>query len=337
MSFVATSNLRVLNEAQALLIVDAAIQHYLTERYAKIKPFVDQHFTFIGSLKLHRRAIGWDLLRSPINLLLAPPHLGLNLAGQAVQRLGAKRSGLWLTRRNLLLRTDVAREVTWRVQTELLERPVIEYDRQGRVTRRADCDALAEIILRDPQLDCLLQPLLTAIRKRAEDPGFRSQLVEKLSVYAGSRTAGNEITTALLITSLGAATFRDFTPGALGLGSLLATALAQHAAIASFPLGASAGGLWYTLFPVAPSLGFNLAITGGVMGTAAVLSSFAGLVSDPLERRFGLHERRLHRLLDTIAADLVGSDETKLTLRGAYVARLLDLLDMLRTLYRLAH
>jgi hypothetical protein len=51
------------------------------------------------------------------------------------------------------------------------------------------------------------------------------------------------------------AAFHQLTPGTLTLGPVLAAALAQQAAIASFPLGAGLGGLWYGLFPAAPSAG----------------------------------------------------------------------------------
>ena len=46
------------------------------------------------------------------------------------------------------------------------------------------------------------------------------------------------------------AAFHKLTPGTLTLGPVIAAALAQQAAVASFPLGAALGGLWYGLLPV---------------------------------------------------------------------------------------
>src|SRR5258707_12617349 len=49
-------------------IVHDAVRKYIATRRERIDLFVDRHFTLAGSLELHRRAIGWDLLRAPANL-----------------------------------------------------------------------------------------------------------------------------------------------------------------------------------------------------------------------------------------------------------------------------
>jgi hypothetical protein len=40
-------------------------------RRARVRPFVDQHFSLLGSAAIHRAALGWDILRAPANILLA--------------------------------------------------------------------------------------------------------------------------------------------------------------------------------------------------------------------------------------------------------------------------
>src|SRR6266404_6333456 len=45
-------------------IVHDAVHKYIATRRERIDLFVDRHFTLAGSLELHRRAIGWDLLKS---------------------------------------------------------------------------------------------------------------------------------------------------------------------------------------------------------------------------------------------------------------------------------
>jgi len=58
-------------------IVRDAAHRYIASRRERIDAFVDCHFTLAGSLALHRRAIGWDLLRAPANLFLAGPALAV--------------------------------------------------------------------------------------------------------------------------------------------------------------------------------------------------------------------------------------------------------------------
>lgn len=132
----------------------------------------------------------------------------------------------------------------------------------------------------------------------------------------------------------GAALFQKLTPGALTLGPVLAATLAHHAAVASFPLGASLGGLWYGLFPIQPSLQLIVGTTGGLMLLAAVSAAFAGVLSDPVQRALGLHQRRLHRLIDALGYELRGDSETAFRVRDHYVARIFDLIDLARATYR---
>jgi hypothetical protein len=66
-------------EELARAIVQDAVHKYIATRRERIDPFVDRHFTLAGSLALHRRAIGWDLLRAPANLFLAGPALSVKL------------------------------------------------------------------------------------------------------------------------------------------------------------------------------------------------------------------------------------------------------------------
>src|SRR5439155_10609248 len=120
-------------------------------RRARLDAFVDRHFTLAGSVALHQRALGWDLLRAPANLFLAGPALALKLMAWAARRGGMERVAVWLARRRLLLETEVAREIEWLVATELLEIPCRRRDRgrdRGR-DRASYRDAIAETILAD--------------------------------------------------------------------------------------------------------------------------------------------------------------------------------------------
>jgi hypothetical protein len=113
--------------------------------------------------------------------------------------------------------------------------------------------------------------------------------------------------------------------------------IAQQMAIAAFPLGASLGGLWYGLFPVTASSGLLAATTGGVFLGGAMLAAFSGVVTDPLQRRLGLHRRRLERLLRILEADLSGASGQNRIMRDHYVARLVDIFDLITLAMRVSH
>ena len=69
--------------------------------------------------------------------------------------------------------------------------------------------------------------------------------------------------------------------------------------------------------------------TAGVLGVAAVATAFAGMVSDPVQRALGLHHRRLNRFIDSLEAAFHHSGAAGSRHTTLYVARLIDLLDLL--------
>jgi hypothetical protein len=236
-----------------------------------------------------------------------------------------ERVSAWLAGRRILLQTEVAREIEWLVTTELLEIPC---RRRDRVSYR---DALAEMILADERAAALL------VAPAGADPDFRRRLAAAVETYLGSRTATAEIATGFVAAGLGALVVKQATPGLVTLSSALAGMLAQQMAISAFPLGASLGGLWYSLFPAEAGPGLLAATTAGVFLGGAMLAAFSGVVADPLQRRLGLHRGRLERLLRILEADLCGEPGRNRLMRDHYVARLVDIFDLIALAMRVSH
>ena len=288
---------------------------------------MDSTFSLSGSLRLHRRAVGWDLVRSPANLALSAPHLAARVSAGLARRAGLAPAADWLDSRRYFLQTDVARELEWRLFTELLELPI----KQGeRVSER---DALADEILRDPRIalgsgDALQSP--------AEQEAFRAWLAGAVSTYEGTRVSAADLTTATVSAGVGALAFKKLTPGMLSLGPATAQMLVQHAAIAGFPLGSGAGALWYGVFPTAAPAALSIGLTGGLLAAGAVIAAFSGVVTDPIQRGLGLHQRRLRRLIDCLERELTGQGDSRFTVRDHYVARTLDVIEALGLVWRAA-
>src|SRR5262249_26134739 len=156
--------------------------------------------------------------------------------------------------------------------------------------------------------------LAANVRRHSDDPELRAQLAARLEDYTGSRAAAADLVTALLAIGVGAGAGRQFTPGALSLGPVLPAARAQHAAVGSTPVGIGALGA---------------AASGSALAVLGVLAAFGGVIADPVQRRLGLHQRRLDRLIDALDADLRG-DRDGWRPRDHYVARVVDLLDVAR-------
>ncbi len=319
-----------IDEAVAGEVVDWAVARYFDTRRDKITGFVDRHFSFQGSLRLHRHAVGWDVLRAPVNVAFVLPTAGMKLTALGLRRCGpgAADTARWLESRDLFLKTRVGAELQWLMHTELLELPL----EQGG--RRFDRDALAEQIFSHPLVHGALEQTILSVRQAADRPAFRERLTEAMSTYTGTRAAAADIANALIAAGVGAAAFKQLTPGAITMGPALAAVLAQQFAILNFPLGAGLGGLWYGAFPAAAPGALVAGSTAGLMGVAAVMAAFAGILADPAQRKLGLHQRRLRRMLDTLERQFGGDADAQFIVRDHYIARLVDIVDLMRVAIR---
>ena len=304
--------------------VSDATRHYLTERRALVAPFTARHFRRRGAWRINRRALGKDLLRTPANVLWAVPRLLAQGSAVIGRKLGFNTLARQLDSLPSGFKTDVEREIEWLIYCELLELPLAQ---GGRCCTK---DALLEQILTHPVIQQLLIPGLLQLDQLSHRQNFRLQLENYLGTYTNSRTAAADLSGALLSLAAGATAFRQFTPGAMAMGSATATAIANQLAIANFTLGSTLGSLYYGLFPTAASTGLLVATTGGLIAGIGALSALAGAITDPIQQALGLHERKLLKLLDTLEQELTGQGDGY-RLHDAYVARIFDLWDLLQT------
>jgi hypothetical protein len=306
------------DRAQALAAVRDGAAVYFALARGRVSPFVDAHFSWRGTLSLHRAALGWDVLKAPLNVSLALPQIALHAGAFLARSAGAARLAATL-HRTILLRTAVSREIEWLIHTELLQLPFAQGARAGQR------DALSEAILAQPTV----QAALAEIGRHGEDPAFRARLRKAMDEYGISRSAAAEITTGLLNLSAGALAVNKLTPGAATLGPAIAGLVAHQSAVGAFPLGAWAGAAWYGFFPVIPSAGLVGAATGGLVVGSAMFAAFAGVVFDPIQKALGLHRRRLLRMIDGLERQFNDPEAAGFSVRDQYVARLLDVFDIL--------
>lgn len=73
--------------------IRSGIGRYFDDCRARVPAFIDRHFHYPGAIATNRMALGWDMLRAPINLLWAPVYALACL----VKILVPKQAGLmWL-------------------------------------------------------------------------------------------------------------------------------------------------------------------------------------------------------------------------------------------------
>jgi len=311
-------------------IFDAAVRRYVESRRPLVAPFVTDNFTLRGSLKLHRHAVGLDLVRAPYNVMAGMATAVRNVSAAGVRMAGAPETAAKMTSRNLFLKTKVARELEWRLHASLLELPLDQGD------RKTTQDRLVEETLSDPRLAAQFEHLLTIVGDRASDTQFRERVTQAMQEYLGSRAAAADITSSLFAAGAGFVAYQKLTPGAAALSGVVAGSIAHSTAIANFWAGSWLGGMYYSIFAAKASPLLYAGVFAGMMVPIAMLTAFAGVVADPVQRALGLHERRLNKLLDVFEHNLLRDDGAQFVARDHYVARIMDLLDWSATIVRLA-
>jgi len=126
---------------QAQVAVNKAIEKYIESRKEKVPGFVKRHFSFPGTLLLNKKAIGSDLYKAPINVIWLLPYTGLKASSALLKKVGFERIPSRIENMPMGFTTDVQKEVTWLIFTELLEIPYV----QGK--RKSNKDTLLQIIL----------------------------------------------------------------------------------------------------------------------------------------------------------------------------------------------
>ncbi|BBL75127.1 hypothetical protein MishRS11D_22250 [Methylomagnum ishizawai] len=304
--------------------VQRGIQAYIESRRDKVPEFVERHFSLRGAWALHRATLGRDFYRHPLNMLWGLPWALTQGAAGLAGRMGADRAAAWLHRVPPGIPTRLDRELRWLLHTELLELP---YADEGRESRH---DALMETLLAQPEIAALCGEYLRILGDQADRPGFRAALETKLAEYGKTRAGVSELAGSLITLATGYAVSQQVTPGALSAGSAAAAVIAQQLAIANFWLGSTVGAWYYAVFPATASAGLVVATTGALLAAVGVLAALSWIVLDPLLAKTGLHRRRLLGFVDALGAQLAGGEGGDYRVRDHYIARVFDVLDVLR-------
>ena len=223
------------------------------------------------------------------------------------------------------LKTTVQEEINSLIFIHLLELP------NGKGRGKNVTDALLAEILDQPEVKSLFQDQLALIMSQSQQEGFRASLEKRLKEYSLSRNAVSELAGNIISLATGAGMMGKMTPGGISFGTVLAATIAQQSAIAGFFMGPTLGGLYYGIFPASSSMGLAVASTSTVLAILAIFSAFSGIITDPIQARLGIHEKRLNRLIDSLENTLTGKGDSELKLRGKYLARVFDLLDLFKT------
>lgn len=300
------------NEKAVKTAISLGIEDFFSESQLAVDGFIRRHYCYPGCWKTNRVAFGFDLLRAPINLIWAPIYIAILLVILLLSRCGFKRCGPWVSRIPGGMTTNVQRNINTKIDVELLERERLTLCIRGR-------------------LEHLHPTLENSVELSSYQQNLESIVDESLKQLMQTRTAVADISNTMLSTIVGALVFKKFTPGGIGIGILATSMWLNYRASENFFLGSALGGVYYSFFPKQASLLENSLGVFLAMVVLAVLASFSGLLTDPIQSILGLHRRRLRKMLVQIEKDFVEKKDSRFKTIDPYVARILELFDTLKS------
>ena len=153
-----------------------------------------------------------------------------------------------------------------------------------------------------------------------------------MKIYVRTRNVAADITAGTLAALIGIVFLNQFTPGSVSAGSAMAHVVAKEQAVSDFALGEVFGQLYYTVFPVNPSLTIITVVLLVVTAIIVVVGAFSGMVHDPIQTITGIHQRRLNQMLNAIEASFNQTAGKGYRPKDTFFGRILDLVDWVKGL-----
>jgi hypothetical protein len=303
--------------------VKNGIERYIASRKLMVYPFTDRNYSFQGSLKIHKKAIGWDLFFVPVNILWSLLKLFAVIFSFLMNKVGLRYISRKLKHLPPSFDTATEKEINWLIYSELLELPFV----QGE--RKSTKDALLDEILNDITLKEVVNDLVGEIRTKQGSINFREGIEKKLQEYGTTRVSSSELASNLLLITSSYATLGRASFGALGAGNLVGASIAHSMAVSNFWLGSTIGGWYYAVISVSVPVVVIIPVIGVMIILLAVVSTFIGVFIDPLQSKFGWHQKRLLGLIESFHDDLLSKNNNDYHLKEKYCSRVFDVLDIL--------
>lgn len=299
-----------------------AVARYIASRRQRIPEFTQEHFSLKGSARLHRHAIGWDLIKAPVNAGASVLTALQNLGAKALEIGGAPQHAAKIKSKALFITTEVSEQINQKIYEQLLELPY-----QGAAP--AFVDGLMAEILNASEIQALYRATLETLAHADDKTALEQKLTEAFADYAHSRTAAADIAVTLASAATGFVLLHKVTPGLASLSTAIAQSLAQSVAAHTFWAGPWAGRLYYGVAGASATPLLSIGTFTTVLIPAALVATFSGIATDPIQLKLGMHDKRLNALLDNLEKVLLGEEGVEISVKEHYIARILDVLDWL--------
>ncbi|MBC7692154.1 MAG: hypothetical protein H7222_10320 [Methylotenera sp.] len=266
--------------------LEDSIHLYIEQRKALVQPFCARHFSMSGTLITQKKSWTEDLIKNPINALWAIPFLTVRKAADWLDKLGFDRLKGWVLLIPPGLKTRSQREIEAFIELELLQ--------------DADGNALKKVLKANPQL----KPFVTS-DSFVDVLTSQNEIIPELKLYTLKRAQIADVAGTVSALILSHFMFGGRSLDFFQMGRTLARKWAKKDAASHFFLGKTLGSSFYNVAPVHVSATQIRIATASIVFGITLLSFIISLISDPIQMKLSIHERRLNELLDSYQEKLL--------------------------------
>lgn len=269
--------------------IDHAVAVYADACRDRIPAFIASHFSLRQTWELQRPTLGRDLLLGPINALWSIPYLTTSRICKGLDILGIRTASRVL----MLIPPGVKTGYQRRIET-VIARSLLDWgaDEPGQGLPAG----LVRVLEEHPELGGS-----DALRRAIAKDTLQSVFDQFLS----ARALVTDVAGAVLTLGLGWFLFDRPSLGLMGISEQLSRRNARSRAASRFFLGDRAGSVFYSVFRPRANWLETVAILAVLAFAIGAISTSCSVLFEPVRKRFGLHERRLHSLIDSIERELL--------------------------------
>ena len=298
--------------------IERGTRRYFANCRESLPGFIDRHFRYPGAIQTNRVALGWDILRAPVNLFWAPLFALVSILKFILGRLGGMQWFVALLQRFPPgFTTQVQENISQLVLADLLH-----HNKSGQSLQYCIVAELQQLYEQHEHID---------LDSRHFHAVTEPLIEEALTQYKITRTASADITNTLSCTVLGAFAFQKFTPGGIGVALMCTSMISAQLAAQDFIFGETLGELYYEVFPPEPTLSLTLGVSAAVLAVLAAFAALSGVISDPVQAVLGVHRYRLQKMLNHMEQDFLERSGNRFRPKDQYVARILETFDMIKS------
>lgn len=277
--------------ALVLGALEKNVSDYVQEGRHKIAEFSDKYFTLPSTFEIQKKTFAIDVFINPVNTFWSVPYLTLKKVTETLEQLGWTKMTPYFEMLPSGIKTAYQRHVE-----KLLQKQVLDF---GGKNSSRDSGLFKRL-----QNDAVLGPLLDSNALGITNSKINALLDKEVQKYTANQAMITDLASTLITFVSAWWFFGDKNLNLSGMSHRIANKWAHDKAASNFIFGKKAGSTFYNLFPPQPTSKDIVIATVLIGGLTMAVSLLASLFMDPVRNKLGLHEKKLHMLMDKIEENL---------------------------------